>query len=363
MNSALKIIGLFILNTVWASHLHAEAEVNFYNWGDYIDTSVLEEFEEEYGIKINYDTYDSAEIVDTKLLTGGTGYDVVIHASSNSKQLLDIGVYKKVDYSRLENAKHLDPTIFKILQKRFGEDFGGVPYMWGTTGIAYNSEMIKERMPDAPVHSSALLFDPDVVSKFADCGVTLLDDSSAVLSMALLYLGYPADSIERQHLLAAEELLAAVRPYIKYFNNSKMLLDLPSEEVCVAMTWSGDFAVANMRAQEAGLDITIKYSVPEEGATDWMDNLYIPADANNVDNAYLLIDFLTRPEIAARNTNMTGYANAVGSATPLVDPEISSDPAIYPDAEIWQRLHESKVLPPKEQRLRTRSWIKVKTGI
>ena len=327
----------------------AEGTLNFYNWGDYIDRTVLEDFEKEYGIKVNFDSYSSAEIVDTKLLTGGTGYDVVIHASSNSKPLMEIGVYQRVDYSRLQNMHHLNPTIFGIMQERFGEDFGGVPYMWGSTGFSYNRDMILERMPDAPLHSSAMLFDPDVVSRFADCGVTFLDDPSGVLSMALLYLGHPPNSIDPEQLREVEQLLAKVRPYLKYYSNSKMQLDLPSVEVCLAMTWSGDFAVANMRAQEAGLDINIEYTVPTEGASDWMDNLYIPADAPNVDNAYLFLDFMLRPEISARNTNAIGYANANASATPLVDPIISGDPAIYPDEEIWNRLHGAKYLPPKQQ--------------
>ena len=341
----------------------AEAVLNFYNWGEYIDGTVIDEFEAEYGIKVNFDSYPSAEIVDTKLLTGGTGYDVVIHASSNSKPLMEIGVYQRVDYSRLENFHHLNPTIFRIMQERFGEDFGGVPYMWGSTGFSYNRDMIYERMPDAPVDSAAMLFDPEVVSRFADCGVTLLDDPSSVLSMALLYLGYPPNSVDPKELAEVEALLAQVRPYFKYYSTSKMQLNMTSEEVCIEMRWSGDYAVANMRAREAGLDVDIAYTVPIEGASDWMDNMYIPADAPNVDNAYLFLDFMLRPEIAARNTNAIGYANSNASATRFVNPEISGDPAIYPGEEIWDRLYEAKNLPPKQQRVRTRSWIKIKSGL
>lgn len=341
----------------------AEGVLNFYNWGDYIDRTTLDDFEEEYGIRVNFDSYASAEIVDTKLLTGGTGYDVIIHASSNSKPLLEIGVYQRVDYARLKNAHHLDPKIMDIMRRRFGQDFGGVPYMWGSTGFAYNRDMILERMPDAPVDSSAMLFDPDVVARFADCGVTLLDDPSAVLSMALLYLGHSPDSTDPDELREVEQLMSRIRPYIKYFDNSKMQLDLPGEEVCLAMCWSGDYAAANMRASEAGLDVNIRYTVPAEGASDWLDNMYIPIDARNVDNAYLFLDFMLRPEISARNSNAIGYANANRSATPLVNPEISGDPGIYPDEAIWSRLHEAKVLPPKEQRVRTRSWTRIKSGL
>lgn len=343
--------------------VRAEAVLNFYNWGDYIDRTVLEEFEKEYGLKVNFDTYASSEMVDTKLLTGSTGYDVVIHASSNSKLLMDVGVYQPVDYRRLENFHYLDPTILGIMEKRFGKGFGGVPYMWGTTGFAYNRDMILARMPDAPVDSAAMIFDPAVVSKFADCGVSMLDDPSAVLSMALLYLGYPPDSIDPAQLREVETLMAGVRPYLKYYSNSKMLLDLPSREVCLAMCWSGDYAVANMRAREAGMSLEIRYTVPREGAPYWMDNMYIPADAPHVDNAYLFLDFMLRPEISARNTNAIGYANANSGATPLVDPEISGDPAIYPDEKIWRRLYESTVFPPKQQRLRTRSWTRIKSGL
>lgn len=349
---------------LFAPLLAAEEPVlNFYNWGDYIDRSILDDFEREYGIEVNFDTYASSEIVDTKLLTGGTGYDVIIHASSNSKPLMDLGVYQRVDYSRLKNAHHLDPKIMSIMRQRFGEDFGGVPYMWGSTGFAYNADKILERMPDAPLHSSAMLFDPAVVSRFADCGVTLLDDPSSVLNMALLYLGYSPHSTDPEELRQVEKLMARVRPHIKYFDNSKMLLDLPSEEVCLAMCWSGDYATANTRAREAGLTLDIRYTVPAEGANDWMDNMYIPVDAKHVDNAYLFLDFMLRPEISARNTSVVGYANANRSATALVDPRISGDPSIYPDEEIWGRLYESKVLPPKEQRVRTRSWTRIKSGL
>ncbi len=341
----------------------AEPVLNFYNWGDYIDRSVITEFEQEYGIKVNFDTYASSEIVDTKLLTGGSGYDVVIHASSNSKPLMKIGVYHRVDYRRLKNAHHLDPKILSIMRQRFGEDFGGVPYMWGSTGFCYNRDKILERVPDAPVQSSAMLFDPELVSRFADCGVTLLDDPASVLGMALLYLGYLPNSIDPDELREVEELLAGVRPYIKYFDNNKMLLDLPSEEACLAMCWSGDYAVAKIRSAEAKLDVDIRYTVPMEGAPDWMDNLYIPADAVNIDNAYLFIDFMLRPEISARNSNAIGYANANSSATPLVDPAISGDPAIYPGEEIWDRLYETRILPPKQQRIRTRSWTRIKSGL
>lgn len=339
------------------------AVVNIYNWADYIDPSVIEEFEREYKIKVNYDIYDSSEIVDTKLMTGSSGYDVVVHAASFSARLIPIGVYKPVDTSRLANWHHIDSDIVNKIAQNYGVDITGVPYMWGTTGFTYNREMVSARMPDAPLDSAALIFDPAIVSRFADCGVSLLDDPTSVIPMAMLYLGYPANSVEPDHLHAVETLLKSVRPYIKYFSSTKMLLDLPSEEVCIAMSWSGDYSVAISRAAEAGLDIDLGYIIPKEGSTDWYDVMYLPADAPHTDNAYLFLDFMLRPEIIARASNYVGYANANRSANALVDPAITSDPAIYPDPETMQRLHASKILPPKLERRRSRTWTKIKTGL
>jgi putrescine transport system substrate-binding protein len=339
------------------------AVVNIYNWSDYIDPTVINEFESEYGIKVNYDIYDSSEMVDTKLMTGGSGYDIVVHAASFSSRLIPIGIYKPVDTSRLQNWHHIDRDIVDKISQNYGEDVTGVPYMWGTTGFTYNRDMILARMPDAPLTSAALLFDPAIVSRFADCGVSLLDDPTSVIPLAMLYLGYPANSVDQDHLNVVENLLKSVRPYIKYFSSTKMLLDLPSEEVCIAMSWSGDYSVAITRAAEAGLNIDLGYSIPREGSTDWYDVMYLPSDAPHVDNAYLFLDFMLRPEIIARASNYTGYANANRSANALVDPAITGDPAIYPDAETMLRLHASKILPPKLERRRSRTWTKIKTGL
>ncbi len=340
-----------------------EPLLNVYNWSDYIDPDLIEEFEREFGIKVNYDIYDSSEIVDTKLLTGRSGYDVVVHSTSFSQRLIPIGVYQRVDYARLKNWHHMDPDLLARIRGHFGDDLAGVPYMWGTTGFAYNRAMVLERMPDAPLDSAAMLFDPAVVSRFADCGVSMLDDPTSVIPHAMLYLGYPANSVEPAHLEKVEQLLKSVRPYIKYFSSTKMLLDLPSEEVCIAMAWSGDYAVASSRAEEAGIDIDLGYTIPREGAIDWYDNMYIPADAPHPENAYLFLDFMLRPEVIARASNYIGYANANRSATALVDPAITGDPAIYPDPVTMERLEPSVILSPKLERRRSRAWTKIKTGL
>jgi putrescine transport system substrate-binding protein len=359
--------GLLAIPILLAVSLHSRAaaasELNIYNWADYIHPAVITDFEAEYGIRVNYDIYDSSEIVDTKLLTGGTGYDVVVHSASFSARLIPIGVYHELDYDRLQNWQHINPDILSSIRSNYGEKIMGVPYMWGTTGITYNRRLIEERMPDAPVASGAMIFDPAIVSRFADCGISLLDDPLSVIPMAMLYLGYSANSVEPEQLQEVETLLKSVRPHIKYFSSTKMLLDLPSEEVCIAMSWSGDYSVANRRAAEVGLDIDLAYTIPAEGATDWYDVMYIPADAPHLDNAYLFLDFMLRPENIARCSNFTGYANANSTATALVEPAITSDNAIYPDPKTMQRLHASKILPPKQERRRSRAWTRVKTGL
>ena len=361
----MAIIVLLLVTLAPTSPAYAAEKplLNIYNWSDYIDPDLIEEFEQEFGIKVNYDIYDSSEIVDTKLLTGHSGYDIVVHSASFSARLIPIGVYQSVDYERLQNWHHIDGDLLAKIRRYFGEDIAGVPYMWGTTGFAYNRDMILERMPDAPLDSAAMLFDPAVVSRFADCGVSLLDDPTSVIPIAMLYLGLPANSVEPEHLARAEELLKAVRPYIKYFSSTKMLLDLPSREVCLAMAWSGDYAVAITRAAEAGVDIDLGYTIPKEGAIDWYDVMYIPADAPHPNNAYLFLDFMLRPDVVARASNYIGYANANRDALPLVDEALSSDPAIYPDQETMNRLEPSVVLPPKLERRRSRTWTKIKTGL
>jgi putrescine transport system substrate-binding protein len=337
--------------------------LNIYNWSDYIDPALIDEFEREFGIEVNYDVYDSSEMVDTKLMTGHTGYDIVFHSSSFSARLIPIGVYQAVETARLPNWQHIDRDLVDKIKADYGADIAGIPYMWGTTGFTYNRDMILERMPDAPLSSAAMIFDPAVVAHFADCGVSLVDDPTSVIPMAMLYLGYPANSVDPDQLREVEQLLKSVRPYIKYFSSTKTLLDLPSEEICLAMSWSGDYAVASDRAAEAGKDIDLGYTIPSEGSVDWYDLMYIPADAPHPKNAYLFLDFMLRPDVIARATNFTGYANANRSATALVDPDIAADPAIYPDEITRQRLHGSRILEPKLERLRSRTWTKVKSGL
>ena len=337
--------------------------VNVYNWADYIGADTLEEFEAETGIKVNYDTYDSSEVVDVKLLTGNSGYDVVVHSNRFSTRLAPIGIYHKLDMSRFENLGNLDPAIMSRID--IYDEVKGyyIPYHWGTTGYAWNVEMVRERLPNHPMDSADVLFDPAIVRQLVDCGVSLLDGTTDLFPMALAYLGRDPSMLSRENIAAAEAQLSLVQPHIRYFSNQKMTSDLPNQEVCVAMSWSGDYAQAQTRAREAGIDIELRYTVPKEGSGLWVDGLYIPSDAPHKDNAYKFIDYLMRADVAARVANDVFYANANGASWATIDPEILNNTAIYPDEETWKRLYPIPSPQPKEERTLTRAFAKVKSGI
>jgi len=337
--------------------------LNVYNWADYIGPTTLADFEAETGIRVNYDTYESSEVVEAKLLAGSTGYDVVGHSGQYSARLIPLGIFRALDKSRLPNWKYLDPGVLKVLAEYDPGNLYAAPYMWGSTGFAYNAEMVRERIPDAPVGSGAMIFDPKFMAKLADCGVSFLDSPTDVIPMALVYLGYDANSNDPEHLRAAEALLAAVRPYVKYFSSARMLNDMPNREVCVAMSWSGDYATARARAADAGIEIDLAYTVPREGSVFWFDGFFIPADAPHPENAHRFIDFLFRPDVIAKITNQTRYANAIPEAKRLEDPEIVADPAVYPTESVTRLLQLPRNLPPKSERLRTRAFARVKAGM
>ncbi len=341
----------------------AEPVLNIYNWADYIGETTIEDFENEFGIKVNYDVYESSEIVDAKMMAGKSGYDLVVHSAAFSSRLLEVGIYAKLDWTQLENKDNLDAALVQSFSRFDPGNQFGMPYMWGTTGFSYNREMLLERMPDAPLDSADLVFNPGILARFADCGVSLLDSSNDVIPLVMIYLGHPPNSIDPQHLKDAQNTLTAIRPYIRYFSSTKMLLDLPSKEICIAQSWSGDYSIAARRALEAGIDIELGYNIPKEGSLIWFDAWYIPADAPHQDNAYLFLDYLLRPEVIADISNNVGYANSNQRATPLVDPAMTSDPAIYPNAAIVSRLAPGKVYPPKQERARTRVWTRLKSGL
>lgn len=340
-----------------------EPVLNFYNWADYIHPDTIPNFEKEFGIKVNYDLYDASEVVEAKLLAGKTGYDLVLHSTSYSARLIPIGVFQPLDRSRLPRWDSLDPWVLQQMAVKDPGNRFAAPYMWGSTGFSYNADMIRARMANPPLDSWDMLFKPEVVSRFADCGVTWLDSPSDLIPVGMLYLGYDANSVEPGELAEVEALMKEVRPYIKYFSSTKMMNDLPNQEVCIAMSWAGDYAQARQRAREVGLDIDLAYRVPMEGSLSFVDALLIPADAPHPGNAHTFLNYLMRPEVMAANSNETRYANAIRGSIPYLLPELANDPAAYPPPEVLARLQPLTIHGPKVERQRTRAYSRIKTGL
>ena len=295
-----------------------EQVLNIYNWSDYIAEDTIANFEKETGIKVRYDVFDSNEVLEAKLLAGNTGYDIVVPSAHFVARQIQAGIFQPLDKSKLPNYKNLDADAMKVLA---GYDPGNqhiIPWMWGTTGIGYNVAKIKERMPDAPIGSWKMIFDPEVVSKFKDCGVATLDANSEVFPTALRYLGLPPGSQSAEDLAKVEEHVMKIRPSIKYFHSSQYINDLANGEICMVLGWSGDVFIARDRAAEAKNGNEIAYFVPKEGSLMWFDTMAIPKDAPHAENAHKFIDYILRPEVVAAITNYVNYPNANAASLPLV---------------------------------------------
>jgi putrescine transport system substrate-binding protein len=336
--------------------------LNVYNWSDYIDPGVIEDFRKETGIEVHYDVFDSNEVLETKLLTGNSGYDVVVPSAYFLERQVQAGVFRKLDKAQLPNLANLDP---ELLQRAAGHDPGnehGVVYMWGTTGIGYDAAKVKAIMPDAPVDSWRLVFDPAVAAKFKDCGISVLEDPTDMVGTMLLWLGKDPNSQSAADLQLAEEALLKVRPFIRMITSSQYIDALANGEICIAVGYSGDILQARDRAAEAGKPVDIRFSIPQEGALMWFDTLAVPADAKHPGNAHLFIDYLLRPEVAARNSDFVNYANANVKATELVNEALRNDPGIYPTAETKARLQPNLSKSAEFTRLLNRSWTRFTTG-
>ena len=340
----------------------ADKVVNVYNWSDYIDPSVVPAFEKEYGIKVNYDVFDSNEVLETKLLAGRTGYDVVVPSASFLQRQIQAGVFQKLDKSLLPNLKNLDPDIARRVEVSDPGNQYGVIYLWGTAGIGYNDVQIANAMPNAPVDSLAMLLDPNVVKNFQNCGVSFLDSPVDGVGVALLYLGRDPKSESLDDLHAAEKVLLAVRPYVRYINSSKYIEDLANGDICLALGWSGDVIQARSRAADAGKTFKIKYNVAKEGAIMFFDMLAIPADAPHPKNAHLFINYLLRPEVAARTSSSMHFTTANAAAYPLVDPAVFNDREVYPSDAQKARMYPDVSRSLAYTRELNRTWTRFKTG-
>ncbi len=340
----------------------AGGKVNVYNWSDYIGETTIADFTAETGIEVVYDLYASAEEMQAKMLAGSTGYDVVVMAGLSMPQFIKAGIYEKLDRTKLTNWGNLDPEILKIVEGYDPGNAYSIPYMWGSVGITYNMDMVRERLPDADLSDLGTLMKPENAAKLADCGISILDSPQDIGMMVLSYLGLDPDDATAADYARMVDAFKPIRQYITTFDNSNYLTALPNKEVCAVNNWSGDYGVARARAKEAGIDINLAYFVPKTGAPAWFDLLAMPADGANKDNAYTFLNYMLRPEVIASCTNFTGYANANKAATPFVDPSISSDPAVYPDEETLSRMYTPHPQTEEQDRDLMRAWTEIKAG-
>ncbi|MCA1489423.1 polyamine ABC transporter substrate-binding protein [Sinorhizobium alkalisoli] len=339
-----------------------ERVVNVYNWSDYIDDSILEDFTKETGIKVVYDVFDSNEILETKLLAGGSGYDVVVPSAYFLQRQIAAGVFQKLDKSKLPNLSNMWDMIMERTAKYDPGNEYAVDYMWGTTGIGYNVDKMKEILGADEKPNWDVIFDPEVAAKFKDCGIHLLDSPTDIIPSALAYLGLDPDSHEQADLEKAAEVLMKVRPYIRKFHSAEYINALANGDICLAVGFSGDIFQARDRAAEANAGVSVDYSIPEQGAQMWFDMLAIPADAPHVDEAHEFINYLMKPEVIAKASNYVFYANGNKASQQFLDKDVLEDTAIYPSDAVMQKLFTVTPFEPREQRVLTRLWTKIVTG-
>ncbi|MEO0427913.1 MAG: polyamine ABC transporter substrate-binding protein [Pseudomonadota bacterium] len=342
--------------------LGAEGTVRIYNWSDYIDEDILAEFTAETGIEVVYDVFDSNEVLETKLLAGGTGYDLVVPTGDFLQRQIQAGVFQKLDASKIPNLTNMWDEI-RARTEAFdpGHEYS-VNYMWGTTGIGYNVEAVQERLGVDAIDSWDVIFKPEMISKFADCGVFILDAPTELIPAALNYLGHDPNSRDNDQIEEAASLLEGIRPHVTQFHSSQYINALANGDACLAVGWSGDVLQARDRAAEADNGITVEYAIPKEGALMWFDQMAIPSDAPNPEAAHAFLDYLQRPEVIAKASNYVYYANGNAASKEFLVEDVIGDPAIYPPEETIANTWTAVPYPPKTQRVVTRAWTRIKTG-
>jgi putrescine transport system substrate-binding protein len=363
-----KKIGNGLLTSVLALGLavstqaSAEEVVNVFNWSDYIDEEILADFEKETGIKVVYDVFDSNDVLETKLLAGSSGYDVVVPSGTFLARQIQAGVFLKLDQSKLTNKDNLWDVVSERVEKYDPGNAYSVNYMWGTTGIGYNVDMIKERLGIDRIDSWDVVFNPENIAKLQDCGVYLLDASDEMIPATLNYLGKDPDSKDKADIAEAEEALMKIRPYVQKFHSSENISALANGDICLSVGWSGDILQARDRAVEAENGVIVDYSIPNEGALMWFDQMAIPADAKNAENAHKFINYIMRDDVMAKASNYVYYANGNLASQKLLEEDVIGDTAIYPDSGTMQNLYTLTPYGPKIQRVVTRAWTKIKSG-
>jgi putrescine transport system substrate-binding protein len=336
--------------------------LNLYIWTDYLAPDTIATFEKQTGIKVRVSYFDTNETLEGRMLTGSSGYDVVLPTAPYLQRQVRSGAYLPLDKTKLPNLANLDPAIMARVALNDPGNAHGVVYAWGTYGIGYNAKMVAEALPGVPLNSWRLIFDPAYAAKLAKCGINLLDAPAGVVRLVLRYLGKSPDAPTAQDLADVEAVLSKIRPYIRTIDSSINIQAMANGDICVALGYNGDFVQARNRAKEAKNGIKIGYVIPEEGSLLWFDMLAIPRDAPNVVNAHLFINYLMTPQVIANISNFIGFANANSAASPLLDATIVADSIIYPPRDQQQRLFVQSEDSPEQSRAITRIWQKFKTA-
>jgi len=336
--------------------------LNLYIWSDYLAPNTLADFEKQYGIKVHAAYFDTNETLETKLLAGNSGFDIVVPTASYFERQIKAGAFLSLDKSKLPNLQNMDAQLMGKVALHDPGNAHGIIYMWGTNGIGYNEKMVKALMPDAPLDSWRLIFDPAVAAKVAKCGISLLDSPAEMLRAVYSYLGKDPNSQNADDLLQAEAVLAKIRPYIRNFSSSEYIEALANGDLCISVGYNGDVMQARDRAKEAGKGIEIKYMVPKEGSILWFDMLAVPKDAPDPDSAYAFLNYMMTPQVIADVSNFKRYANANSASQSMVLPAVKDDPGIYPPLDQRQKLAVQLADSAEQTRAITRVWQKFKTG-
>ena len=336
--------------------------LNLYIWSDYLAPNTLSDFEKQTGIKIHVAYYDTNETLETKLLAGSSGYDIVVPTASYFERLIKAGAFTALDKSRLPNLKNMDPELMQKVKQNDPDNGHGVSYLWGTNGIGYNEKMVKALMPDAPLDSWRMVFDPAVASKLSKCGISVLDSPAEMLRAVYSYMGKDPNSQSADDLVQAEAIMTKIRPYITSINSSGYIEALANGDICVAVAYNGDVMQSRDRAKEANKGIEIKYALPKEGSIIWFDMLAIPKEAPNLESAYAFMNYMMTPQVIADVSNFKRYADANAAAQPLVLPAVKDDAAIYPTPAQREHLTLQSADSAEQTRAITRIWQKFKTG-
>jgi len=339
-----------------------ESTVNIYFWYDYVPKTLIAEFERETGIKVVYDTFESTEMLTTKVLSGKTGYDIVMPTASATGRLIGAGALRKLDTAKIPNRKDLNADILRFIASQDPGNAYAVPYAYGTTGIIYNPALVSARMPDAPTDSLDIVFKPEIASRFKDCGIAIADSPEGIMSIALRYLGFDPFSKNPDEIKKAETLLLEARPNIRHFNTGAIINEMAAGDLCVALGWSGDAFIAAGRAEEAKGGVEVSYAIPREGTEIFFDVMTIPADAPHPEAAHTLVNYLLSPRAMAEITNSLWYPNGNDAATEFVDESIRSNPNIYPPKEVTAKLFAAVPRDDASLRLVTRAWTRFTSG-